>query len=128
MMKKTIFFVLIVSLTIGTYAQEKKYALEGAWKLVQLAQKNADKTIVAFPGIMAGGGMKMWTKEHFVFAGRLKDTFSEDSTTATKVFCGGGTYNLEGNKYEENYIYNNSEVQIGKNLKVYWKYRMTRYL
>jgi hypothetical protein len=116
-MKKVIFLGLTLMLAIGSCAQEKKSPLEGAWKLVQLAQKNVDKTIIAFPGIMAGGGMKMWTKEHFVFAGRLKDTFSKDSTTATKVFCGGGTYILDGNKYEENYIYNNYEVQIGKKFK-----------
>ena len=61
--------------------------------------------------------MKMWIKEHFVFAGTLKDTFSKDSTTATGFFCGGGTYKLDGNKYEENYMYNNYVVQIGKKFK-----------
>jgi hypothetical protein len=116
-MKKILFLSLIIALIIGSCTQEKKSSLEGAWKLVQLVQKNVDKTIVAFPGILTGGGMKMWTKEHFVFAGTLKDTFSKDSTTATKIFCGGGTYKLDGNKYEENYLYNNYEVQIGKKFK-----------
>jgi len=116
-MKKAIFLSLIIGMIVGGCTQEKKSPVEGAWQLVQLAQKNVDKTIIAFPGILTGGGMKMWTKEHFVFAGTLKDTFSKDSTTSTKTFCGGGTYKLDGNKYEEYYKYNNNEAAINKKFK-----------
>jgi glutamine amidotransferase-like uncharacterized protein len=114
-MKRTIFPCLIITLIIGSCTQEKKSPIEGAWQLVQVSQKSGDKTTVAFPGIMVGGAMKMWTKEHFVFAGTLKSTLKED--TATYTLFGGGTYKLDGNKYEENMIFNIYKSSVNKKFK-----------
>jgi hypothetical protein len=110
-MKKIIFLGLIVMLTIGTYAQKTQSPLEGAWQAIQIINKTGDRTTVVFPDIITGGSLKIYSKEHFVQAGMLIIIATKDTTN----FAGGGTYKLDGNKYEENWIYHISKQTFNTN-------------
>ena len=53
----------------------------------------------------------MWTKDYWTFVGIVKT----DSTDID--LYGGGTYTLNGNKYEENIIYHNDKPSINTKFK-----------
>ena len=98
-MKTTLFLFLFIPLFFVSCNQQKSAQHEGAWKLVYSKSISADTVDYLFPGKMTGSDMKIWTKNHFIFVGKLKlDTTVTDS-------YGGGTYKLEGNRYEENILY-----------------------
>jgi hypothetical protein len=108
-MKKLIFLSLIFFVTIGSYAQEKKSPIEGAWKLVYANWNMNGQT---FPARIQGSDIKVWTKEHFVFAGQFKvDTTLMDN-------YGWGTYTLVGNKYSENVVLHAYKPSIGETIKL----------
>ena len=102
----------MITLTIGGCSQPQSTKIEGAWKLVYVIGIDGNKPYYSFSGTdTTEGQIRIWSKDHFSFAGILKyDTLHSDS-------FGGGTYKLDGNKYEENYMYNNYVVQIGKKFK-----------
>jgi hypothetical protein len=107
-MKKIIFSGLIILLTMGSYAQEKKSLLEGTWRCVSMGP-------LKMPGgrspSMTNGSIKTFSKEYFTFVGHVTmDTVSSD-------VYGAGTYTLNGNKYEENIIYHNDKSLIGTKYK-----------
>lgn len=107
-MKKLIFSGLIILLTMGVYAQEKKSPLEGTWKCVSMGT-------LKMPGgrgpSMTNGSIKTFSKEYFTFVGHVTtDTVSVD-------VYGAGTYTMNGNKYEEDIIYHNDKSLIGTKYK-----------
>jgi hypothetical protein len=77
------------------------------------AQSIAGDTLVwKFLGDNAGSDIKIWTKSHFIFVGRFKnDTAFADS-------YGGGTYTLEGNRYEETILYHVATNWVGSKVKM----------
>jgi hypothetical protein len=95
-MKKLIFFGLIIFMTIGSYAQGKKYPLEGDTSL-QAMIKN--------------GQIKTFSKKYFTFVGHF-----EQGTSIYESY-GGGTYTLNGDRYEESIIYQNDKSLINKKFK-----------
>jgi hypothetical protein len=101
-MKKTIFLSVIIALIIGSCTQEKKSPIEGIWKLTYGKWYNlypGDTLTYQFPGNMAIYHIKIFSKENFTFVGHYnKDTLTYDN-------YGGGTYTLEGDRYEENVLY-----------------------
>jgi hypothetical protein len=107
-MKKTIFFGLIIALTIGSYAQKSKFQL-GAWKYVQMQKVYKDSVVTQLPGKISGGGIKMWTEHHYVNVGQL---INNDG--AIKNTYGAGTYTLEGNKYMEDIQYHTNPGAVGR--------------
>ena len=56
--------------------------------------------------------MKIWTKNHFIFVG----LYNLDSTIINSY--GGGTYKLEGNRYEENILYHTYPNFVGKKINM----------
>ena len=110
-MKKIIFLSLIISLIIGSCIEEKKSPIEGTWQVVQVLYISGDTITNAFPGIYTGGQMKMWSKNHFVFVGIAKV-----DTTIYDLY-GGGTYTLNGDKYEENIIYHSDKPLVNTKFK-----------
>jgi hypothetical protein len=108
-MKKLIISGLIFFVTIGSYAQEKKSPIEGGWKLVYAKWAAFDQT---FPAQVKGSAIKIWTKEHFIFAGQFK------VDTAVMDNYGWGTYTLTGNKYTENVVLHADKPSIGKSIKL----------
>jgi hypothetical protein len=114
---KTLYLTLtvVVLLLLGTnvaQAQDKKSSIEGAWQLVNSRSMVGDKIMSEFPVNYTGSELKIWTKTHWTFVSRFKQdsTFSDD--------FGGGTYKLDGNKYDENVVYHSVKTYVGKNLKM----------
>lgn len=101
-MKKVIFLSLIILLIIGSCTQQEvKSPLEGAWKLISFQQMHGDTIIAQLGKEFTGSEMKIWSGNYFTFIGQYKaDTTVNDN-------YGGGTYKLDGNRYEENLIYPN---------------------
>jgi hypothetical protein len=101
-MKKVIFLSLVIVLIIGGCAQEKKSPIEGIWKLTYGKWYNwnpGDTLTYQFPGNMAIYHVKIFSKGNFTFVGHYSlDTLTHDN-------YGGGTYTLEGDRYEENVLY-----------------------
>ncbi|MGD0756589.1 MAG: hypothetical protein ABR927_16185 [Bacteroidales bacterium] len=108
-MKRLVLLVLIVTLTIGSYAQEKKSPLEGTWRCVSMgSQKLTDNS---FQAMIKNGTIKTFSKEYFTFIGHFdQDTISPD-------VYGAGTYTLNGNRYEETIMYHNIKPLIGGKFK-----------
>jgi len=102
MMKKITLFCLVISLIIGSCVKEKDSPLEGMWKLTYGKWYNwhpGDTLIYEFPGNMPIYHIKIFTKENITYIGHYSmDTLTYDN-------YGGGTFSLEGDRYEENLLY-----------------------
>jgi hypothetical protein len=101
-MGKVIFLSVIFALIIGGCAKGKKSPIEGIWKLTYGKWYNwnpGDTLTYQFPGNMAIYHIKIFSKGNFTFVGHYSlDTLTRDN-------YGGGTYILEGDRYEENVLY-----------------------
>jgi opacity protein-like surface antigen len=111
-MRKTVLLTIVVSLIAVSCSQAKKSPIAGAWKLAYEFEKSGDKVTIIYPGINTGSEIKMWSDHNFIFVGRFK----EDSTFTDSF--GGGTYSLNGNRYEENVEYHSSSDYLGKKVKL----------
>jgi len=101
-MKKVFLSSLVIVLIVGGCAQEKKSPIEGIWKLTYGQWYNwnpSDTLMYQFPGNMDIYHIKIFSKGNFTFVGQYSlDTLTHDN-------YGGGTYTLEGDRYEENVLY-----------------------
>jgi len=99
-MKKIVFLSLIVALIIGSCTQQEiKSPLEGVWQVVSWERMRGDTLVATFGKDFTGSEMKIWSGNYFNFVGQYKtDTNVVDN-------YGGGTYKLDGNRYEENLLY-----------------------
>jgi hypothetical protein len=98
-MKKNILLILIIPLLIGSCVQQENKFPQGAWKLVQSQGTTTDSlgnvVSIDYHPIVT----KMWSEKNFSFIGQWQqDTLIRD-------FYGGGTYKLDGNRYEETETY-----------------------
>jgi hypothetical protein len=111
-MKKTIFLCLIIALIIGGCTQQVSKLPQGAWQLVQSQRVINDSIVKMFPVKYSGSDIKMWSEKNFLVVGRLKiDTTFIDNYV-------GGTYKLEGNRYEESILYHVNKKAIGQTVKM----------
>ena len=112
-MKTVVFYCFILALIIGGCTQQKSSKIEGAWKLVYNKTVYGGELYYVFPNIdPTEGQIKMWTKDHVSFTGIIKwDSASSDN-------FGAGTYKLNGNQYEETFLYCSYKPYIGKILKM----------
>ena len=111
-MKASIFLCLMMSLIIGSCAQQKRSPVEGAWKLVYSQSVKGDSLLFKFPGNLTISDIKMWSKGYVLYVGRYKrDTTFMDG-------YGGGPYKLEGNRYEENIQYFSIQSYVGTTVKM----------
>lgn len=103
-MKKLIFLGLIIFVTTGSYAQQNRSPLVGTWRCVAMGpEKMSDGS---FPAMIKLGTIKTFSNEYFTFVGHFAtDTVSPDT-------YGGGTYTLNGNKYEEHIMFHNVKTLI----------------
>jgi hypothetical protein len=108
-MKKFIFLGLIILLTIGSYTQEKKSPIEGAWQMVYGTFANSPFT---FPAQVKGSQMKMWSSGYFSVVGHY-----EMGTIVSENYV-GGKYKLDGNKYEEELVYFPEKSSIGQKVRL----------
>jgi hypothetical protein len=101
-MRKLIFFSLLITLIIGCCARGKKSPVEGIWKLAQGKWYNwspGDTLIYNFPGNVAIYHIKIFSTDNVTFIGH----YSLDTSTHDNY--GGGTFSLDGDRYEENLLY-----------------------
>jgi hypothetical protein len=106
-MKASILFCFMISIIILGCAQQKSIPMEGAWHVISWQGMAGDSLVWNFPGTYNGSEVKIWSKNHFLFVGRYKkDTTFTDN-------CGGGTYKLEGNRYEESFLYFPDQSAVG---------------
>ena len=113
MMKTNLFYCFAMVLIIGGCSQPKSSKIEGAWKLVYIKTVYGDKPYYSFPGTdTTEGQIKMWSKDHVSFTGVIK----WDSTYSDNF--GAGTYKLNGNQYEETFLYCSYRPYIGNILKM----------
>ena len=108
-MKKILLLSLTILLTIGTYAQQKKSPLEGAWQMVYGTFSNTPFT---FPAQVKGSQIKMWSKEYFTVVGHY-----EMGTNVSENYV-GGKYKLDGNRYEEELMYFTKDLSIGQKVRL----------
>jgi len=107
-MKKILFLNLVVSLLIGSCAQQEvKSPIEGAWQVVSW-QAIAGDTLQWKLGVdYTGTEIKIWSGKYFNFVGRYKgDTTYMDN-------YGGGSYKLDGTHCEESYLYFVEQSMVG---------------
>jgi hypothetical protein len=111
-MKTIAFWSLLISVFICGCNNDDKSPLQGAWKLVHEDHISAGKVTDEFPVTVTGSEIKMWSEHNFIFVGRFRqDTVFTDS-------YGGGTYTLEGNKYEESIQYHSVPELAGQKMKI----------
>jgi hypothetical protein len=108
-MKTINHFALIILLLIGSCTQEKRFPLEGAWKIVEFGKWHITDTSAT--AMINNGLIKCWSKEHFVFVGYFRPD------TSIHEYYGAGNYKLNGNKYEEYILYNDYQPLISTKFK-----------
>jgi hypothetical protein len=108
-MKKIIFLSLIISLMIVSCTQEKKSPVEGTWKMVYAKWDGID---ITFPAQINGGQIKIWSNGYFAHVGEFR------VDTSVMNNSGVGSYTLDGNRYEESFIYRGSETALGKKVRL----------
>jgi hypothetical protein len=99
--------IAVFLITLLGCAPQKSTPIEGAWHVVSWEQMAGDSLISKFTRDYTGSEMKIWSKNHELFVGRYKkDTVFHDN-------CGGGTYKLDGNRYEETFLYFPDQKIVG---------------
>ena len=116
-MKAAVIFSLMALFIMAGCEQQKSSPLEGAWQLVYGKAISGDTLQYEFPGNVTASQIKMWSKNHFVFSGRFQmDTTAQDN-------YGGGTYTLEGNRYEEKLLYFPNQNSMGNTVKLWIEFK-----
>jgi hypothetical protein len=95
-MKTKLLCFLMIAFISSAYSQKKSPNIEGAWKMVQFQTINGNKAVIDFPGKNDMDITKIWSGNHFMAVGLIKE-----DTTKTDMYA-AGTYKLEGIRYEEN--------------------------
>ncbi len=111
LVKITLFFIFILSI-IACEKQEDKNPIEGVWELHYATYAEPDTTWVITKD--KWHERKVFTKKHFFWMGQepnrpavTKDfTLSDMFKDAEPFIAGGGTYELDGNKYIEHAEFN----------------------
>jgi hypothetical protein len=108
---KSIFYAMIL-IIIASCTQQQSKLPQGAWQLVYAKWTMSDSLTFEFPVSTTGSDIKMWTENHFLTVGRFQmDTIFMDNGV-------GGTYTLDGNKYEETILYTPGQNGTGQKVKM----------
>jgi len=116
-MKKTVVLGLILTLILGSCTQEKKSPLEGEWRLAYEYEIANGVTTVLYPGDYEGNELKIWSGDYWVLLGR----FEQDSGFTQNY--GGGTYRLDGNRYEEIVAYHSAPQYLDQTVKLWVEFK-----
>jgi 3-oxoadipate enol-lactonase len=83
--------------------------ITGAWNLVYMKSVSDGTVAYSYPGNITGTDMKIWSGNHFACVGR----FTMNGEFINNYV--GGTYTLNGNRYQENIEYHANETAVGAN-------------
>lgn len=114
-MKLSLLAGLIISIIfLSCNPNEKQHRkIAGAWSLVYYKSFAKDTVIGRYVGKNVNGSqIKVWSDEHFVFAGRFKVNDRQIDN------FGGGTYTLEGSQYIETIDYHTNKQWLGTHPKM----------
>jgi hypothetical protein len=106
-MKASILFCLMITLIIFGCIPRKRTPVEGTWQVVSWQNMAGDSLVWKLGVDYVGTEMKIWTKDHFAFAGRYK----QDTTFIDN--CGGGSFTLDGTHCQESYLYFPDQAKVG---------------
>ena len=98
---------------MGACTRTKSSPMEGAWKLAYEYEVFGDKSTVIFPGVSKGSEIKMWSGDKFALVG----VFIQDSTFTDNY--GGGSFTLDGSRYEEMVQYHSAKEYLGQTVKLF---------
>lgn len=116
-MKKTVFLVLILSMIMVSCTLEKKSPMDGEWMLAYEYEISDGETMVLYPGDSEGNEIKIWSGDYWVLLGR----FEHDSGFTQNY--GGGTYRLDGNRYEEIVQYHSAPQYLDQTVKLWVEFK-----
>ncbi len=114
-MKKTLSIIPVLLLTgFISMAQEINIQInattpdiKGAWNLTYMKTVSNGSVAYSYPGNLVGTDMKIWSGNHFACIGR----FTMNGELLNNYV--GGTYTLNGNRYQENIEYHANETAVG---------------
>ena len=103
--------ILFLGISFGCNTMEQS-PIVGTWQLDYSKSIAGDTLFFEAPGTVGVDQIKMWSENYFIFVGHYElDTSILDSG-------GGGTYTLEGNRYEEFIKYYTSGNAVGATVKM----------
>ena len=111
-MKKNMLLVLVLPLIMGSCTREKKSPLEGEWRLAYEYEISGGISTVIYPGTSIGTEIKIWSGDYWMLLGR----FEQDSGFTQNY--GGGTYRLNGNRYEEIVQFHSAPEYLDQTVKL----------
>lgn len=116
-MKKVIYLGLTIMLIISSCGKQETNPLTGSWLMVQMQMDENGKITNYFSSRYAVDQIKTWSETHFSFVGRYK------VDTITSYRFGMGTYNVNGNIYEEDILYHFDQAYEGRKNKIWLEIR-----
>ena len=111
-MKTSILFCLMILMILPGCTPRKTSPMEGAWQVVSWEHLAGDSLMWKFPVNFTGSEIKIWSKGYYNVAGGYK------TDTAFVDNCGGGTYKIDGNHYEENVLYFPDKKVVGTTMRL----------
>ncbi|MBN1183199.1 MAG: DUF4488 domain-containing protein [Bacteroidales bacterium] len=102
----------IITIILLSCGKQQRKPVEGTWNLVYWQSVSDDSVNWKFSEKHKGNQLKIWSDNHFIFVGRF-----ELDTTAINSY-GGGTYTLDGNRYEEKIINHVAPSWVGTKNKM----------
>lgn len=100
MKSKYLFFILLILLIPGACSRSKILPLEGAWQWISIQYITGDTVKWAeTANLPEQSGIKMWSAGHYLCLYRIKADTTYDYSYS------GGSYKLEGSRYEETVFY-----------------------
>ncbi len=95
----------------------EKKSFQGAWQMVQMQRIDGAKVTNYFSDRYNVSQIKIWSGGHFIFVGK----YEVDTTVSYRY--GVGTYNLQGNIYEEDILYHFDKAYEGRKNKIWLEIR-----
>lgn len=104
---------IVFTIIIGSCSHQKNIFPQGAWSFISGdAIYHGDSIVNLSPRLYSGKDVKIYSEHNFNYVGRFKF-----DTTFIDHF-GGGTYTLDGNRYEETIIYDYKKDVVGAKVKM----------
>lgn len=92
--------------------QKLKLNLQGTWKLVVVQEIEDGKTVTYFPGRKKTEQFKTWAGNQVFYVGQTV------TQKRTREDFGIGTFQINGNNYEENYTVSSYKSDVGEILRM----------
>ncbi|OGU79610.1 MAG: hypothetical protein A2W11_05430 [Ignavibacteria bacterium RBG_16_35_7] len=113
----SISIITVFLITLLGCAPKKSTPLVGAWQVVSWERIAGDTLAWKFPGKDTGSDIIIWSEKYVLSVGRFK----HDTTYINNSV--GGSYTLEGTRYEETLIYFPDSTQIGKKVVILTEFK-----